>query len=331
MQQLKLSQGQSEELQEKLKQESASKSLLNDQINNLNQEVTSLNIKIFTHQENSSQTSRQQVNQISDLRSEVVRLNEIILMVNEESSENRRQSLKISKKIKILFKAIQLPAYCLKEMIDPNAGIMKTKECMLKIPRIHMENYRLNEENQQLFNKIDKMKSFNEANDFKSLIKDSNGLNYFRNKSNCVRQACSGSNYQVSDWIPRPVFCALEDFRNRHDQVTVNAVLKIFSKLNQLWQERENNRIQRLKKQLMSRNNPSDSNVSFKKTKKPEKSSKTKEVITKEYQRATNNILNAISECNEIADNMSEGMQDRLAESVIQVLADYTDKILVVL
>ena len=47
MQQLKLSQGQSEDLQEKLKQESISKSLLQVQIDNLNQEISSLNIKFF--------------------------------------------------------------------------------------------------------------------------------------------------------------------------------------------------------------------------------------------------------------------------------------------
>ena len=240
MQQLKLSQGQSEDLQEKLKQESISKSLLQVQIDNLNQEISSLNIKFFMNQENSSQINQQQVNKISDLKSEILRLNEIILMLNEEKSENRRQCLKISKKIKMLFKYIQLPKYCLKEIIDPNLGIIKTKECMLKIPRIYKENYRLNEENQQLFSKIDKMETFQDANEFKCLIKDSNGLNYFKNKGNCGRQACSGGNYQVSDWIPRPVFCALEEFRNKHDQVTMNAVLKIFYKLNQLWQQREN-------------------------------------------------------------------------------------------
>lgn len=81
----------------------------------------------------------------------------------------------------------------------------------------------------------------------------------------------------------------------------------------------------------MSRSNISEFNTSLKKPKKPERSSKTKEVITKEYQRASNNILNVISDCNEIADNISESIQDHLAESMLQVLADYTDKILVVL
>ena len=331
IQQLKSSKNHSEELQEKLKQESISKSLLKDQINHLNQEVTSLNIKIFTNQENSAQVNQEQVKKIAALKTEILRINEAGLMLNEEKNEHRRHSLKLSKKIKMLFKALQLPKFCLRETLDPNLGIAKTKEFILKFPRIYKENHRLHEENQKLFQRIDRMESFQEASEFNSLVKDSNGLSYFKNKVNCGRQTCPGSSNQVSDWIPKPVFSALEEFKSKHDQVTTNAVINIFYKLNQIWQERENNRIQRLKNQLMSRSNFSESNVSYKKLKKPEKSSKTKEKITKEYQNASNKMVNVISEYYEVSENHSENTQDCLAESVLQVLSEYTNKILVAL
>jgi hypothetical protein len=329
-QQLKDSIFQTEDLKEKLKQESKSKSLLNQEIIQLRQEITTLNLKIFTQQEQSSQVFQNQEKSKQLQQIEIQRLLEILRMTNEESLEHRRHSLKLSKKIKILFKSIQLPRSCTKETLDPNQGIQKTKEFILKFPKICKENLRLHEENQQLFQKIEKIE-FSEAAEFKNLVQDSNGLSFFKNKTKCGKQTCPANQSFTSNWIPKPIYFALEDFKSKNDAVTSNAVLSIFYKLNQMWQERENKRIQRIKQQFMARTNFSESHISMKTLKKNEGKGKTKEKIAKEYKNASDQMVNVISEYVEVndQDSQSENTQNWLAESILRVLAEFTDKILV--
>lgn len=320
----------SESLEIKLKYEQKSKQPLKEEINQLNQEITSLNLKIFTQQEHSTQIFQDQSAVNLKLKSEIQTLNELLKMSSEECQEHSRQTQILSKKVKIIFKAIQLPKKCIKEILDPGQGVSKTKEYILKIPKIYSENNRLKEENRELFSQIGKFETLHDASEFQSLIKDSQGLNYFKSKTVCGKRSCPAHPASASNWIPKPIYSALEDFRNRNDSITANAVVSLFHKLNQLWQERENNRIQRVKKQLGGKGNSSETSVIMRKPKSISRNSKLRENITKEFKLVSEKIIRIIlGFLNEIDRSFdAENSQNQLAESVLSTFAEYTDKIL---
>lgn len=326
----------SETLEVKLKYEQKSKQPLKEEINQLHQEITSLNLKIFTQQEQSSQIFQEHSAANSKLQSEIVKLNELFKMATEESLAHRDHNEKLASKLKVIFKTIQLPKSCLKEILDPNLGVSKTKEYILKIPKIYNENHRLKEENRELFSQIGKFESVHDASEFQSLIKDSQGLNFFKNRTACGKQFCAAHPTATSNWIPKPIYSALEDFRNKNDAITSNAVISLFCKLNQIWQERENNRIERIKKQYGVKGTCSETNSIMKKHKSqttPGSQGKIRELITKEFKVVSEQIIKIIFQYFNETDRSSitEDSQNQLCESILSVFAEYTDRILMMI
>ena len=323
----------SETLETKLKYEQKSKLPLKEELNQLHQEITSLNLKIFTQQEHSSQIFQEHSAVNSKLNSDILKLNELLKMATEESLVHRDHNQKLASKIKIIFKAIQLPKSCLKEILDPALGVSKTKEFILKIPKIYNENHRLKEENRELFSQIGKFESVHDASEFLSLIKDSQGLNFFKSRTACGKQFCAAHPASSSNWIPKPIYSALEDFRNKNDAITSNAVISLFCKLNQIWQDRENNRIERIKKQYGVKGPCLEINSTAKKHKSQTTASsqgKLRETIAKEFKAVSEHIINVISQYLNETDRSfnAENSQDQLAESILGVFAEFTDKIL---
>ena len=273
----------------------------------------------------------------SKLSEEISRKNNIIEMASEEVSESNRYRFLIRQKLSAIYLTSQIPKKYMKEILDPDSPFPNSLSYFSKIAKVYNENTRLHEENSHLFQKID---SPLQDIGFKELLEDSNGLKYFRNKGNCGKPKCSSNSYYVSSWIPRPIHSALEEFKAKHDSVVASAVIELFYKLNQMWQFRENKRLERLKSkycteiaQLQKRVSP-DSTNSLKRTARMHTRNSSmgriRENISGEFKIASEQMIQLITDFLAVTKrncNIAES-DNWLVESQLTILAKFTDKIL---
>jgi hypothetical protein len=301
---------------------------LNTQINSLNKAIDNKN-KIF----NAKELERENVR--TKLLEELNRMKENLCMSTEEVNEFRKTGSAVKKKVLKLCSLAKIPKTHMKEIIDHELPVTYLSSYFSEIPRILKENLRLLEENQRLFHELES----NSSSNFKDLIKDSNGLSYFRNLSNCTRPKCPSNTELISNWIPKPINCALEDFKLTHNPIISSAVISLFHKLNEVWQQREHKRLQRQKKKycgeiasLQKKSNTSE--INLKRTQKNYarafSANKVKEDITIEYQLVSERIIKLVTEFLDITErNFNEDRSfDWLIEPLLKILAEFTDKIL---
>lgn len=310
---------------------------LTEEILNLQQQLDQMRIKSEQVLKENKQKELEQELSKQKLLTELERLRNILSMSSEEILHASRSRLKTTKKIEKLFKICQIPKKCVLEIMDPDSSLIKSPVFFAKIARLSAENLRLQEENSHLLQKIDEP---TRSSDFKDLLQDSKGLKYFRNKGKCGKPSCSSNSFFLSNWIPRPIHSALEDFNAKHDSLVASAVVNLFYKLNKIWQIRENKRIERVKNQygceiaqLQKRVSP-DSTNSLKKTTKMHTRNtsmgKIRESISIEYKIASENIIQLVKEfLDKTKRNFNVVESDNwLVESLLTILAKFTDKVL---
>ena len=271
------------------------------------------------------------------LLQELEKKNDLLRMASEEVNESSRYRLSIKQKVATIFKTSKIPKKLLQEILDPDAHLSKSLKYFSQIPKIYGENSRLQEENSHLFEKIEHQSP---NNDFNELLKDSNGLKYFRNKGNCGKPSCSSNFYYVSSWIPKPIHLALEEFKAKHNPLVASAVISLFYKLNQLWQHRESNRLERLKQkynneiaEIQKKKSPDNTMI----LKKPRRAhtrnssgGRLRENITSEYKVVSEQMIKLVTEFLEVTErnfNVDKSV-NWLIESLLTILAEFTDKIL---
>lgn len=321
----------------KLKTEKEYNKSLQDQINILKNEVNTLNIRIIMNEDVYTEKLRKEEAVKADLQKRLNQALEMLKMAAEEVNELRRHRTIFRQKLLSLFSYIQIPKKCLYELCDPEKPIKKCSKYFKNISKLYSENLRLHEENRQLYQKIE---SLPESSNFKDLIKDSNGLTFFKNKANCGKPTCSANEIYTSSWIPRPMHSALEEFTSKYDSVINTAVLSLFYKLNQTWQNRENNRIERLQKKhtieltsLLKKIPSPERTPVYKKSRSHTRTSsvsRVRENITKEFKTVSDQVIKLVTEFIEVTErNFNvEKSPDWLIESLLRNFAEFTDKIL---
>ena len=321
------------ELEEKLKSEMITNSELSQKIQELKNEISLVELRKKQDAEAFKKKDQESQAVKKNLEKELLRIQEILKMAAEEVSESVRNRHIIKQKLANLLNLAQIPKKYLHEVFDSEKKLSKLSQIFGQIPKILTENSRLSEENQHLFERLEKSSPHT---NFKDLVKDSNGLSYFRNKNNCGKPNCSSNLQNISDWIPKPMHSALEEFKSSHDPIIVTAVVSLFSKLNQVWQSREKNRIERMKKkfeiEIQKRKSPSTT-PSVKKSRKSHTRNfsieKVRENIAAEYKIVTEQMIKLVTEFLEVTDrnfNVDKSF-NWLIESLLTILAEFTDKI----
>ena len=276
----------------------------------------------------------------SKLSEEISAKENVIKMASEEVSESNRYRFLIQQKLSAIYLASQIPKENMKELLDPDSPFPNSLSYFAKISQVYTENTYLHEENNQLLKKI---VSLLQDTEFKELLKDSNVIKCFRSKGICGKPKCSSNSYSASSCIHRPMHSALEEFNAKHDSVVASAVIELFHKLNQIWQSRENKRHDRLKNkyfaeisQLQKRVNPDNTNSLKKITHMHNRNSSMggiRENISREFKLASEQIIHRVIDFfTWTKHNFHHAESDNwLVESLLTILAKFTDKILSVI